>query len=162
MELTEILQFEKWIELTAMGVMQDACQNVYHSRQVDTNASPRIAFKATIGPAKDVQKLTINTPPGYIYSAYEGKLVSIVTTNRTTDAAVDEHNPLVAQVRLRMCDFYVQQFQESQTAILPILIFDIRPAENDDDEQDTENLDNTKLTHAFTFSINTAALPVNL
>lgn len=166
MDLSEILQLEKNVENTMMGVLSAACENVYHSRQVDINATPRISFKAVIGPEFQNQKLIISQDPGWIYSSYAGVIKSTVSTNRTTEQKSDAHNETLGVARLRHHQFYVNQWQEAQSAVdpatLPLLIFDIRPAENEDDEEDTDDIDNTTLTHTILFSINPAALPTNL
>lgn len=164
MELSKILQFEQNAEAVMMGVLLTACENVYHSRQVDTNASPRLSFKAIIGAEFQNQMLTISEAPGYIYSAYECRMEIVAATNRTTEAKSDAHNELLGQVRLRCSQYYVDQWQNDQLAIdvtiLPNLITQVKPAENDDDESDTENLDNTKLTFSFILVINPDCLTV--
>jgi hypothetical protein len=159
MTLGEIHQFEKNAESIMVGVLGDICQNVYRSRQVDVNQSPRLSVKAVIGAQFQNQKLNITEAPGFIYSAYECGLQVTVTTNRTTDEKSDFHNALLGQTRMQCSQFYVDAWQEEQPDALPNLITQLKPAQNDDDVADTEDLDNSKLTFTFILVINPQAFP---
>jgi hypothetical protein len=85
-----------------------------------------------------------------------------VTTNRTTEATSGSHNTLVGKVAQRLNEFYLLQYQNDQlagnSAALPCLVTQVKPAESDNSEQDTENLDNTALAITFILVINPAAL----
>lgn len=162
MQLSQIFQFEKNTEAVMIGVLSDACEFVYHSRQVDTNKSPRISCKSIIGAQFQNQKLTIAEDPGFIFQCYECKMEIVVSTNRTTEKTSGAHNELLGQVRLRCSQFYVDTWQsamlENDPASLPNLITQVKPAGNDDSESDTGNLDNTKLSIDFILVINPASL----
>ena len=49
MELSEILQLEENAEAVLIGAMESVCPNVYGSRQIDTNESPRISCSVMVG-----------------------------------------------------------------------------------------------------------------
>ncbi len=159
MELQDLMQFERWIEATMMGVLAAACENIYSSRLTSINATPRIGCKAIAGPRQNEQKLQILAAPGWIYSSYSGRIETTVTTNRTDDTPDNNHDALVGLARLRCNQFYIAEWQTSQTPPLPILVIDIRPVESDDTEGGDDNTDLTKLTHEIVFSINKDALP---
>jgi hypothetical protein len=162
MTLSEILQFEKNTEAVMIGVMSDACGFVYHSRQTDTNQSPRITCKTIVGAQFQDQKLTIGVAPFYIYQCYECRMQVIVSTNRTTEETSGAHDDLLGQVRMRLSQYFVDDWQNTQLAIsednVPNLVTQVKPAESDDDQADTENLDNTTLAISFILVINPAAL----
>jgi len=162
MTLSEILQFERNTEAVMIGVLSDACEFVYHSRQTDTNQSPRIACKTIVGAQFQDQKLTIGVAPFYIYQCYECTMQVIVSTNRTTEETSSAHDDLLGQVRMRLSQYFVDDWQNAQLAIsednVPNLVTQVKPSESDDDQADMENLDNTTLAIAFILVINPAAL----
>ena len=164
MTLSEILQLEKNTEAVMIGVLSDACGFVYHSRQTDTNQSPRITCKTIVGAQFQDQKLTIGVAPFYIYQCYECTMRVIVSTNRTTEETSGAHDDLLGQVRMRLSQYFVDDWQNTQLAIsednVPNLVTQVKPAESDDDQADTENLDNTTLAITFILVINPAALTI--
>jgi hypothetical protein len=115
-----------------------------------------------VGAQFQEQKLTIGVEPYFVHSAYECRAELVVTTNRTTEATSGSHNTLVGKVAQRLNEFYLLQYQNEQlagnSAALPCLVTQVKPAESDNSEQDTENLDNTALAITFILVINPAAL----
>ena len=162
MDIPELLQFERHIESLAAAFVSGLCEFIYTSRTTNTNQTPRIELKAVVdGIVDERQKLLIAQKPGWIYSAYNGRLSAKVTTNRTTDDREQAHNELIGLVRSRLQQFYIIGYQEAQTNTLPILIYDIRQAQTEDTELDTEDLDVTQIVNSIQFSINKSALPYN-
>lgn len=162
MNLSELLQFEKHVEGAFAGVLTAVCNNVYTSRLVDVNQTPRVSVKATIGGQFQNQKLLISEEPGWIYSSYSGKVSCTVATNRTTEKDSDAHAILTGQVRQRLHQFYFTAWLNEQRDDTPIVVFDIRPADNEDSIIDIDDVDKTMLTVDILFSINPNALPTNL
>jgi hypothetical protein len=162
MELSEILQLEENAEAVLIGALESVCPNIYGSRQSDTSESPRISCSVMVGAQFQEQKLTIGVEPYFVHSAYECRAEFVVTTNRTTEATSGSHNTLVGKVAQRLNEFYLLQYQNDQlagnSAALPCLVTQVKPAESDNSEQDTENLDNTTLAITFILVINPAAL----
>jgi hypothetical protein len=162
MELSEILQLEENAEAVLIGALESVCPNVYGSRQIDTNESPRISCAVTVGAQFQEQRLAIGVEPYFVHSAYECRAELVVTTNRTTEATSGSHNTLVGKVAQRLNEFYLLRYQNEQlagnSAALPCLVTQVKPAESDNSEQDTENLDNTALAITFILVINPAAL----
>jgi hypothetical protein len=162
MELSEILQLEENAEAVLIGALESVCPNIYGSRQSDTNESPRISCSVKVGAQFQEQKLTIGVDPFFVHSAYECRAELVVTTNRTTEATSGAHNTLVGKVAQRLNEYYLLQYQNEQlagnSAALPCLVTQVKPAESDNSEQDTENLDNTTLAITFILVINPAAL----
>jgi hypothetical protein len=162
MELSEILQLEENAEAVLIGALESVCPNIYGSRQVDTSESPRISCSVIVGAQFQEQKLTIGVEPYSVHSAYECRAELVVTTNRTSEETTGAHNTLVGKVAQRLNEFYLLRYQNEQlagnSAALPCLVTQVKPAESDNSEQDTENLDNTALAITFILVINPAAL----
>jgi hypothetical protein len=109
------------------------------------------------------QKLPITTAPGWIYSAYEGRIELDVVTNRSLEADTGAHYTLLGEVRARMQQHALIAWQDDQeNSTFPILIFDIREDGTSDDVEDLENLDTSKLIYNVLFSINPTSLPTDL
>ncbi len=162
MDLAEILQIEKHAENTFVGVFSAVCENVYRSRQTDVNATPRVSCKSIVGESEGNQQIQIASPLGNIYSSWRCRGEFTISTNRTTDANDDNHNALVGQIRARCIRANVDAWQNEQTSsALPIFITQMKPSENIDDEEDSDNVDNTKLSYEFIASINPDAITYN-
>lgn len=161
MNLPELLQLERHVESTFAGLLADACENVYRSRQTDSNKTPRISIKAINGGIFQNQKLPIFTAPRWIYSAYQGRVELTIATNRTTEEDTDAHYILIGDVRARCHQHNIETWQNDRAYYAPpVFVFDIREGETSDDVQDTENLDMTKISFNILFSINPTQLPI--
>jgi len=163
MTIDEILRFEFHVEAVFSDLLNGAAENIYPSRSSDINNTPRIELKAvTLGITQERQKLIINTPPGWIYSAFNGNLITKISTNRTTENRSEAHATVVGLTRSRLQQFSLQAWNDAQTSDIPIIVYDIREGETDDSVNDDDNVDVTQITHNIQFSINPNALPETL
>jgi len=162
MTLYELLQYERHIEDTLIAMLGAVCENVYRSRTSNTAQTPRLEVKAFSGEVFQRQQTPIAAAPGWIYSTFDGRIEITAKTNRTSAQKTDAHIELIGKVRSILQQFAVVAWQNAQTALLPILLIDIRDAGTDDAVADTDDIDATTLRYGILFSINPNAIPSNL
>ena len=159
MNLDDLFQFEKNLEAAFAGILSTATPHVYLSRSTDSNQSPRLEIKATVGQTQNHAKSMIDRGR-WVYDTYDGTIEVNVVTNRTSEAKSDAHYKLVGQVRARMQLYWVTQEWVKQNS--PLLVMDVREASSDASFVDENDLDTSTLTFAIYFSINPNAWPTNL
>ena len=159
MNLDDLFQFEKNLEAAFSGILSTATPHVYLSRSTDTNQSPRLEIKATVGQTQNHAKGMIDRVR-WVYDTYDGTIEVKVVTNRTSEAKSDAHYKLIGQVRARMQLYWITQEWTKQNS--PLLVMDVREASSDTSFDDEMNLDTSTLTFAIYFSINPNAWPNNL
>lgn len=167
MIIEEILQIEKWGEEGFCGVLKDACDNVYRSRDKRTAESPRITVKMIQG-EEEGHVFLFEATNTYQPDTWKAELEVEIATNRTTETKSDAHYILLGQVRSRLrmqqlCplpnDNVIPERWTKHQSVL--LLSSIKATGTKNDVSDPEDLDKTTLTFELLCYINPTAWPSN-
>ncbi len=153
--LSELMQFERWLEDGFKDILIAVAPNTFTSRDNGTSATPRLTITATIGELASAH-VHPTTNGNSVYDAFEGEVEVEVETNRVTEAKSNAHYEAIGCTRAAMID-YLARSKWSTTN--PLRIDDIRPVSAEHTVDLEDNLDSTKLKFYICFNVNPSQWP---
>lgn len=158
--LQNIFELESHIEggfkdsLVLQGVLQ--ADSIFVSRRMLTKNTPWVEIKAVVGSVARHEHLLSTVTQAKCWDAWQGKLETMIATNRSDNPKDLSHQQMLGRVRCALQLFNTDTFYKNQI----VRITDIRESPGTEDTfTDDQNCDFTKISWFLLFNINPESWP---